>query len=164
LFFDQVVSSETRHTFTEYVHLYLLRRALPTSFDVRYVLICSICGFVMPDNAIRLRKARNFDWLPCPVCETHISLIERGPQHTVASSPHTQAIDQIADIQPEREAAQSTLQGKMATGDCDVFLCHHSIDKPIVKQIGEQLKKHGILYTVMTEKHIEITSCHLTLQ
>ena len=38
-----------------------------------------------------------------------------------------------------------TLQGKIVTSDFDVFLCHHAIDKPIIKQIGEQLKERGIL-------------------
>src|ERR1051325_4214318 len=33
---------------------------------------------------------------------------------------------------------------KTASASFDVFLCHNSSDKPIVKQIGEQLIKHGI--------------------
>ncbi|MCP4701561.1 MAG: toll/interleukin-1 receptor domain-containing protein [Gammaproteobacteria bacterium] len=33
----------------------------------------------------------------------------------------------------------------MKTNDFDVFLCHNSEDKPAVKQIGEELKKQGIL-------------------
>ncbi|HEU4593616.1 MAG TPA: toll/interleukin-1 receptor domain-containing protein, partial [Pyrinomonadaceae bacterium] len=33
---------------------------------------------------------------------------------------------------------------KTAPASFDVFLCHNSSDKPIVKQIGEQLIKHGI--------------------
>src|SRR5262249_21779479 len=99
------------------------------------------CDTVIPDNIIQLRKARTFDWLRCPVCDTIIPLVER----TAASSSHTKEMDQVADTQREREAAQSTLQGKIATRDFDVFLCHNSIDKPTVKQIGEQLKEHGIL-------------------
>ncbi len=54
-------------------------------------------------------------------------------------------MDHAADAQRERAAAQSTLQGKIATKDFDVFLCHHNVDKPAVKQIGEQLKERGIL-------------------
>jgi hypothetical protein len=54
-------------------------------------------------------------------------------------------MDQVADTQREREAAQSTVQGKIVTRDFDVFLCYNREDKPIVKQIGEQLKDQGIL-------------------
>lgn len=36
-------------------------------------------------------------------------------------------------------------QGKVVTGDFDVFLCHNSEDKTIVKKIGECLKERGIL-------------------
>ena len=38
-----------------------------------------------------------------------------------------------------------TLQGKIETGDFDVFLCHNSEDEPAVKEIGERLKEQGIL-------------------
>jgi TIR domain len=43
------------------------------------------------------------------------------------------------------EAAKSMLQGKITTGDFDVFLCHHNTDKPEVKKIAERLKERGIL-------------------
>jgi len=56
--------------------------------------------------------------------------------------PH---MDRIADIGRDRELAASILQGKIATGDFDVFLCHNSEDKPGVKEIGERLKERGIL-------------------
>src|SRR5438128_12059607 len=54
-------------------------------------------------------------------------------------------MDRSADMQRDREAARSILEGKMKTGDFDVFLCHHSADKPAVKKIGEELKERGIL-------------------
>ena len=54
-------------------------------------------------------------------------------------------MDNAADAQRERATAASMLQGKIATGDFDVFLCHNGKDKPKVKEIGEQLKELGIL-------------------
>jgi hypothetical protein len=54
-------------------------------------------------------------------------------------------IDRAADAQRELQIAESILQGKIATGDFDVFLCHNSEDKLIVKDIGKQLKQHGVL-------------------
>src|SRR5262249_47087555 len=45
----------------------------------------------------------------------------------------------------ELERAASSLRGKLATDDFDVFLSHSSADKPAVKKVGEQLKAHGLL-------------------
>ena len=54
-------------------------------------------------------------------------------------------MDRNADQQRDRETAKAQLDGKIATNDFDVFLCHHSEDKPAVKEIGERLKERGIL-------------------
>jgi TIR domain len=45
----------------------------------------------------------------------------------------------------ERAEVQSIIQGKSATNDFDVFLCHNAMDKPEVRKIREQLKERGIL-------------------
>jgi hypothetical protein len=58
---------------------------------------------------------------------------------------HVPAMDQAADTERERDTMVSSLQGKIATGDFDVFLCHNSADKPAVRRIGEQLKEYGLL-------------------
>jgi hypothetical protein len=44
-----------------------------------------------------------------------------------------------------RTSTFTLLQGKIATQDFDVFLCYSAQDRPAIKQIGEQLKQHGIL-------------------
>jgi uncharacterized CHY-type Zn-finger protein len=148
LFFDQFTSHETRRIFTEYIHQHLSQKTLPDRLNVRYILTCSTCGTVITEHQLQRRKAwkPNANWLPCSVCEARVSLMEyKEQQPLTASSPRTKEMDQAADIQRDREAAQSSLQGKMVTGDFDVFLCHNTIDKPIVKKIGEQLKEQGIL-------------------
>ena len=48
-------------------------------------------------------------------------------------------------IRSDPKNAASLLQNKMATQDFDVFLCYNRQNRPEVKQIGEQLKLHGIL-------------------
>jgi WD40 repeat protein len=48
-------------------------------------------------------------------------------------------------ILSDRKDAASLLQNKIATQDFDIFLCYNRKDRPEVKQIGEQLKLHGIL-------------------
>ena len=56
-----------------------------------------------------------------------------------------QEMDRSADAQRDLSTAASKLQGKIGTGDYNVFLCHHGIDKSDVKKVGEQLKEQGIL-------------------
>jgi hypothetical protein len=45
------------------------------------------------------------------------------------------------------ETVSSLFQGKIKTGDFDVFLCHNSEDKLEVKEIGEKLKELGLVST-----------------
>lgn len=49
----------------------------------------------------------------------------------------------VADKQRDCSTAASILQGKIAIGDFDVFLCHKN--KQEVKKVGEELKEQGIL-------------------
>jgi hypothetical protein len=54
-------------------------------------------------------------------------------------------MDRAADTQRDRATAQTILEGKIKTKDFDIFLCHNGTDKPAVKEIGANLKEHGIL-------------------
>jgi predicted phosphodiesterase len=55
------------------------------------------------------------------------------------------ALDLDTDTGLERDSVVSILEGKIETGDFDVFLCHNSEDTAAVKEIGQRLKAHGIL-------------------
>ncbi|MBD1866147.1 toll/interleukin-1 receptor domain-containing protein [Cyanobacteria bacterium FACHB-471] len=94
-----------------------------------------------------MRRERGLDWITCGVCDTRISLIDQGrtEQVTEAEAAILIEIDKSADLQRDRDTATSLLQGKIATQDFDVFLCHNSDDKPAIKRIGEHLKELGIL-------------------
>lgn len=50
-----------------------------------------------------------------------------------------------ADDEPPREDPTRELQRKRATGVFDVFLCHHGVDKPRVREIAAALEDRGIL-------------------
>ena len=54
-------------------------------------------------------------------------------------------MDRTADAKRNRDTSVSILQGKIATKDFDVFLCHNTWDKPAVEDIGRRLKERGIL-------------------
>ncbi len=91
------------------------------------------------------RGERGFNWINCNVCDTKVWLLDR--EERLAGTPDSlvSEMDRAADRQRDRSAAASVLQGKIATGDFDVFLCHNNKDKPAVKAVGEKLKEYGIL-------------------
>ncbi len=148
LFFDKAepASEETRFYFEEFIQSHLQRRAIPETLRRRRIFACSQCGFVVTDQLIRLLAERGSNELDCPVCKNHhITLLDREERVAAAPSPRVLEMDRAADQQRDREAAKSTVQGKEATMDFDMFLCHHGVDKPAVKKIGEQLKAEGLL-------------------
>ena len=145
LFFDKVAGEETRFYFEDYVQTHLQRRAIAESIWRRRIFVCSGCRFVVTDQLVKLRSERGFNWVDCPVCGTRVSLLDREERLSEGRLAVVQSMDRAADEQRERATATSVIQGKMATGDFDVFLCHNGKDKPEVKRIGERLKERGIL-------------------
>lgn len=148
LFFDTTASEETCFQFEEFIHTHLQRRALPERVQRRRVFLCPECGTPVSDLAVRRRRERNLDWISCNVCDPpppRILLLDRQERLSAVRLSSVPDMNRAADNQRERETAASMLQGKIATKDFDVFLCHNSADKAEVKKIGEQLKEHGIL-------------------
>ena len=82
------------------------------------------------------------------MCDTVVSILDREERLSSDSPMRTfniAHIDRAADEQRDIEAASARLKGKIAAEDYDVFLCHNSLDKAAVRQIGESLKEEGIL-------------------
>jgi hypothetical protein len=111
----------------------------------RRIFVCPECGTPLDDLAVTRRRQRSYNWMNCGVCETKVWLLDREERLAAAPASLVSEMDRVADIQRDRSAAASVLQGKIATGDFDVFLCHNNKDKPAVKAIGEKLKEQGIL-------------------
>ncbi len=145
LFYEKTIGEETRFYFEEYVHTHLQRRALTETIQRRRIYACQKCGEPLTDSAVRRRREAGYDWIRCGVCETQVLILEREEQLTPIRQAVVQEMDRSADAQRDLSAAASMLQGKIATGDFDVFLCHNVKAKPRVKEIGEKLKEHGIL-------------------
>jgi small GTP-binding protein len=145
LFYDKALGEETRFYFEEYVHTHLQRRAIAESIRRRRIFICPECGTPLDDLSVTRRRQRDFDWMICGVCDTQVSILDREERLTPMRQSVVQEMDRSADIQRDLSTAASKLQGKIATGDFDVFLCHNGKNKPRVKEIGEKLKEQGIL-------------------
>jgi len=145
LFFDGAASEETRFQFEEYIRAHLELRTVPGTLMRRRIFVCSECKTPVTDLVATRRRERNLDWLACPVCSARVSLRDREERLITVPASIVGEMDGKADSQRVRETAVSILQGKIATEDFDVFLCHNSQDKGAVKKIGEELKVHGIL-------------------
>jgi len=147
LFFDDQAVEVTRYQFEDYIAAHLQRRALPDSVLRRRIFVCPDCGVTITDEMSRLRRERGFTTMNCSVCDTKISLLDREERLTATprSSQIIAEMDRAADDKRDRDAAAMTIKGKIESNDYDVFLCHHSKDKPSVKSVGERLKEQGIL-------------------
>jgi len=145
VFYPQRPSRDVCNIFEEYVHVHLKRRALPDNFRIRRIIVCHACNTMVSDDVIQRRKERNLGWLNCPVCDTRVSLVEQDEPLRGTPSPGVQRMDQAADAQRDIQVNKTSVEGKKELQDFDVFLCHHGIDKPAVKKIGEQLQERGLL-------------------
>ncbi|MBN2306009.1 MAG: TIR domain-containing protein [Anaerolineae bacterium] len=141
LFYESTVGSDTRQFFEGFVNTHLQRYALPQSIAVQYILACPGCGLDITQAAQLLRQ-RGENTYQCGVCKTVVILPADGERAAPAPiADMNETANQLRDL----DAAAYTLQGKIATNDFDVFLCHNSGDKPLIRKLGAHLKKHGIL-------------------
>lgn len=62
-----------------------------------------------------------------------------------AAAPSSGPLVEKSDTAPASPPWQEELQRKRRSGQFDVFLCHHTADKPAVKRIAQGLKEAGIL-------------------
>ncbi|GKS56557.1 hypothetical protein YTPLAS18_00840 [Nitrospira sp.] len=146
VFFDQTATQETRQQFEQYVDTHLSRKALPGSVEKRRIVSCPTpdCGQVFTNEQVTRRKERGFNSIQCPVCDETIIFLE-APVTAQVHASVTFDIDSAADRQRQREIARTAMQGKIASDDFDVFLCHNSSDKPVVKTIARRLRNEQIL-------------------
>ncbi|MDZ8259606.1 SAV_2336 N-terminal domain-related protein [Nostoc sp. ChiQUE01b] len=144
LFFKPEASEETRLRFEEYVHTHLKRRALPESIRRRRIFVCSDCETPVTELQAIRRRERDFNWIDCSVCGTRISLLDGEERLTADRTVIIPQMDKAADKQREIDTATSIIQGKVATDDFDMFLCHNTQDKPLVEAIAKQLRQRGL--------------------
>jgi hypothetical protein len=145
LFFDKVAGKETRSHFEEYVKAHFERNAIPGTIQCKLIVTCSnpACRMPLDEYLVAKRQQLGFDSMICGLCETRVYF--QAEQTKESSSAFILAMDRMADVQRDRSAIASSLQGKRGIGEFDVFLCHNNQDKSQVKEVGEKLKERGIL-------------------
>jgi len=146
LFFDPVVSEDTRFQFDDFIHTHLLRRAAPESVHRRNLFICPECKTPIANSAVKLRLERGLDWIACNVCDKgpRISLVDR---EEIVASPTSQAstMGRNADIVGSQDVAHIIVDAKRAIGEFDVFLCHNHDDAPVLLEIADALESMKLL-------------------
>jgi hypothetical protein len=148
LFFDNTVSPSTRHEFEGFVHAHLRRRALRETIRRHVIFACPNpeCRTPVTEVVAIRRKQRGFKWIECPVCGARVAISDEREEGTLQLPLSIiQQMEKTADARRELERATSILNGKIATNDYDVFLCHNNQDKAAVKLIAEELTGRGIL-------------------
>jgi GTPase SAR1 family protein len=146
LFYDDKVSAETRAQFESYVTSYLNLRAIPGTVLARRVISCPRCGYELPDDLVRMRRAylSGRMMIRCPACDrTELSLADE-----LLPADATMAVDQMnrsADLVRDLSVADVQIRGKRETDDFDVFLSYNSSDRDSVLAIANRLVARGIL-------------------
>jgi small GTP-binding protein len=146
LFFDQAAREEFRFLYESFVEEHLESHALPESIERRRSFFCMNCGEMFDAQQIQKLRNRNINSIRCIICGTVVSLRDRLERLTTdPARAQVKAMNKQANRERDRQASFSVIEGKRASGDFDVFLCHRGTDKPAVKRIGDQLMEQGIL-------------------
>ncbi len=145
LFISEQTSDYAHYQFEEYVHNHLKRRAVSNTVKQFSVVVCPDCNYVIPDEIIILRQERGMEWIDCPVCNKHLSLAHATVDVVPPKNDWIRQMNKVANTKRDYSVAVSTINGKIATQDYDVFLCHNSADKQFVKAIGVKLRNKGLL-------------------
>jgi small GTP-binding protein len=128
--------------FADYVIAHAKRRAVASSVKVHDEISCAGCGLAISGEIVDAARARGRKKITCPVCDASIDLARRlGAKQDEGV---IRQMDKRADEERTRAAATAALHGKEKVGQFDVFLAHHSADKPSVRIVAEKLRNYGL--------------------
>jgi DNA-directed RNA polymerase subunit RPC12/RpoP len=125
-----------------FVDAHLARRAIPESVVQSRLLLCSSCGFQVPDALIEaLRDAREFN---CPQCPARISLEVARPAVSERWGAEVEDLEHVADGERFRLRARASVQGKEAISEFDAFITYNSKDVAQVEGLSDRLRDFGL--------------------
>jgi GTPase SAR1 family protein len=143
--YSEDVADVVRFQFERFVMAHLERRATPGTISRMRLYKCLDCGTPFSAAQTEAALSRGKASLLCPVDETRVPLEDSYEALSQAQEGVTKQMDASADAARGIAAASSVIRGKEETTDFDVFLCHHSDDKPAIRQTARRLREHGIL-------------------
>jgi small GTP-binding protein len=128
--------------FANYVITHVERRAIAGSVGITDSINCGGCGLPISTEILEAARGRGREQITCPVCDNTVDISRRVlPKE---DSRVVEQMDRRADAERTRAAATAALHGKEEVGEFDVFLAHHSADKPAVRLIATGLRSNGI--------------------
>lgn len=144
LFFRQQAFAGIKLQFEDFVHAHLQTRALPGTVQRMRLFACAECDTPVSEVLMKKARAQKRPQVICGWCGEPVTVLDREERarDTAASVAE---MGRSADAGRDRAAAMAVIEGKRATNDYDVFLCHNSKDKPAVINVGQQLLEHGLL-------------------
>lgn len=147
IFFEDSPPETVQRTFLEYVFNHLKDKATLGSVKRRRAYHCPTCDYVMDDRIVEDRLKEGRRNILCPRCETRSPLydllFEDAPIPEDVSR-HVRQIDEDARIAKTKELAVTALQGKIETGEYDVFMSYNGDDRPRILEIANSLKAIGL--------------------
>jgi GTPase SAR1 family protein len=143
--YSEDVAGVVRVQFERFVMAHLGRRATPGTARRVRLDRCPKCGTAFSTAQIEAALRRGMKSLPCPIDKTEVPLGDSFAASSQEQDEVTGEMNASADAARSLAAASSVILGKKETIDFDVFLCHHSDDKPAIRKTAQRLREHGIL-------------------
>ncbi|MBT3271253.1 hypothetical protein HN371_29210, partial [Candidatus Poribacteria bacterium] len=114
LFFDPDAPEFAEYQFEQYVRRHLDRKAVAGSVVRRRLFTCSQCGERITDTAVARRRARGDADLPCPACDTRVSLLDGSERleelYESRVAEMDRAAEHVRDVGTTIAAARGALQ------------------------------------------------------
>jgi nucleotide-binding universal stress UspA family protein len=129
--------------FERFIHPHLMRWAIVGTVIRERQYTCPDDNTAFTREQVEQVRNRGRMTILCPVCEKRVSL--RGEyEPATGADQSTLAMDKSADVGRQKAAASTVLRGKEEIAEFDVFLCHNWEDKPVVRDLAQQLRERGL--------------------
>ena len=147
VFFEEGVEVGIKVLFLQFIHEHLRARAKEGSVERERIYRCTSCGEEVESvRGIKKALERGRTSTECLFCDAEINLMDLM-EEKFADPELLQAVRAMEEEVRDRKAGEvgaTVSRAKDEHREFDVFLAHNSEDKPQVREIAEQLKRHGL--------------------
>jgi small GTP-binding protein len=150
VFFEQDTAKDVRLLFLRFIHQQLERLALENTVRSEQIYHCDDCNFTVPANIVKLRQERGESTVMCAGCGKHMALGDLA-EESERRDAELENLNARAEEERARQTRLTILDERRRKNEFHVFLCHNTKDKPVVRQLAEKLREHGILAWVDEE-------------
>ena len=152
VFFEAHVETVVKLSFLRFVNRHLEKSALLGSIKRERVYQCPGCGYVIPTEAVRLRKERGETTIGCNICERYFVQIDDLAEESAQYDKRVEAIQAEAQEEQELQTRRAVFEAKERRGVYHVFLCHNHEDKAGVRRLAAKLREQGIVVWIDEEE------------